>query len=59
MVDFYTGNIGISGEIEAEWLSEVGFGELTHQWRQGKSVPESEIGTLVQQLSLKPHQVIR
>jgi len=37
-------------------LNEVGFGELSQQWRQGKSLPESDIGTAVQKLSLKPHQ---
>jgi len=47
----------IIGEIEADWLSEVGLGEWTQQWRQGKSLPENDIGPAVQKLSLKPHQV--
>lgn len=55
-------NIGIGllvdfpGELEADWLSEVGLGEWTQQWRQGKSLPENDIGPAVQKLSLKPHQ---
>lgn len=47
----------IPGELEADWLSEVGLGEWTQQWRQGKSLPENDIGPAVQKLSLKPHQV--
>jgi hypothetical protein len=46
-----------AGEIEADWLSEVGLGEFSQQWRQGKSLPENDIGPAVQKLSLKPHQV--
>ena len=46
-----------AGELEADWLSEVGLGEWTQQWRQGKSLPENDIGPAVQKLSLKPHQV--
>jgi len=46
------------GEIEADWLSEVGLGEFSQQWRQGKSLPENDIGPAVQKLSLKPHQVL-
>lgn len=45
------------GEIEADWLSDVGLSEWTQQWRQGKSLPENDIGPAVQKLSLKPHQV--
>jgi hypothetical protein len=47
----------ILGEIEADWLSDVGLGEWTQQWRQGKSLPENDIGPAVLKLSLKPHQV--
>lgn len=46
-----------AGEIEADWLSDVGLGEWTQQWRQGKSLPENDITPAVQKLSLKPHQV--
>lgn len=46
-----------AGELEADWLSEVGLGEWTQQWRSGKSLPENDIGPAVQKLSLKPHQV--
>ncbi|CAG7826136.1 unnamed protein product [Allacma fusca] len=50
------GNVTDEGELEADWLSEVGLGEWTQQWRQGKSLPENDIGPAVQKLSLKPHQ---
>lgn len=53
----YFGSIHFPGELEADWLSEVGLGEWTQQWRQGKSLPENDIGPAVQKLSLKPHQV--
>ncbi|ODM98634.1 Rho GTPase-activating protein 18 [Orchesella cincta] len=52
----HKGNVTDEGELEADWLSEVGLGEWTQQWRQGKSLPENDIGPAVQKLSLKPHQ---
>lgn len=50
------GNVTDEGELEADWLSEVGLGELSQQWRLGKSLPENDIGPAVLKLSLKPHQ---
>lgn len=49
--------MNFKGEIEADWLQDIGLGEWTNQWRQGKSLPENDIGPAVQKLSLKPHQV--